>query len=44
MGISVYVDGSVGSRRGYGYFVKETEKSFYEKNQKLSIIMPSIWQ
>ena len=31
MGISVYVDGSGGSASGYGYFVKETGESFYEK-------------
>ena len=31
MGISVYVDGSGGSNSGYGYFVKETGESFYEK-------------
>ncbi len=33
MGISVYVDGSGGTNSGYGYFVKETGESFYEKNQ-----------
>ena len=31
MAISVYVDGSGGSDGGYGYFVKETGDSFYEK-------------
>jgi ribonuclease HI len=31
MGISVYVDGSGGTNSGYGYFVKETGESFYEK-------------
>ena len=31
MGISVYVDGSGGSNGGYGFFVKETGESFYEK-------------
>lgn len=31
MGISVYVDGSGGPSGGYGYFVKETGESFYEK-------------
>lgn len=32
MGISIYVDGSGGDDSGYGYFVKETGESFYEKN------------
>ncbi|MCY4492166.1 MAG: reverse transcriptase-like protein [Thaumarchaeota archaeon] len=31
MAISVYVDGSGGPNGGYGYFVKETGNSFYEK-------------
>jgi len=31
MVISVYVDGSGGTKSGYGYFVKETGESFYEK-------------
>ena len=31
MKISVYVDGSGGPDSGYGYFVKETGESFYEK-------------
>ena len=31
MVISVYVDGSGGSDPGYGFFVKETGESFYEK-------------
>ena len=31
MAISVYVDGSGGPNGGYGYFVKETGDSFYEK-------------
>jgi ribonuclease HI len=44
MRISVYVDGSGGSSSGYGYFVKETGESFYEKNQKLLIIRLSTWQ
>ena len=35
MGYSVYVDGSGGPNSGYGYFVKETGESFYEK--KLNI-------
>ena len=36
MGISVYVDGSGGSSSGYGYFVKETGESFYEKKSKIT--------
>jgi ribonuclease HI len=36
MGISVYVDGSGGSDSGYGYFVKETGESFYEKKPELT--------
>ena len=31
MGINIYVDGSGGDDPGYGYFVKETGESFYEK-------------
>ena len=31
MGINVYVDGSGGPNAGYGFFVKETGESFYEK-------------
>lgn len=31
MGISVYVDGSGGPNGGFGFFVKETGESFYEK-------------
>ncbi len=44
MGINVYVDGSGDSSSGYGYFVKETGKSFYEKNPKLLIIRLNAWQ
>ncbi len=36
MEISVYVDGSGGSNSGYGYFVKETGESFYEKKSDLT--------
>jgi ribonuclease HI len=36
MEISVYVDGSGGTNSGYGYFVKETGESFYEKNPDLT--------
>jgi ribonuclease HI len=32
----VYVDGSGGSNSGYGYFVKETGESFYEKKPDLT--------
>jgi len=42
--ISVYVDGSGGSNSGFGFFVKETEESFYEKNLKSQIIRLNIWQ
>lgn len=31
MGLSVFVDGSGGPNSGYGFFVKETGESFYEK-------------
>ncbi len=36
MGISIYVDGSGGDDSGYGYFVKETGESFYEKKPDLT--------
>ena len=36
MGISVYVDGSGGPKGGYGYFVKETGESFYEKKPDIT--------
>ena len=36
MRISVYVDGSGGSDPGYGYFVKETGESFYEKRTNIT--------
>lgn len=36
MAISVYVDGSGGSNSGYGYFVKETGESFYEKKPNIT--------
>ena len=36
MEISVYVDGSGGSNAGYGYFVKETGESFYEKKPEIT--------
>ena len=36
MGISVYVDGSGGPGGGYGYFVKESGESFYEKKPDIT--------
>ena len=36
MGISIYVDGSGGSNSGYGFFVKETGESFYEKKDDIT--------
>ena len=36
MAISVYVDGSGGPNGGYGYFVKETGESFYEKKPEIT--------
>ena len=36
MGISVYVDGSGGPNGGFGYFVKETGESFYEKQPEIT--------
>ena len=36
MVISVYVDGSGGENSGYGFFVKETGESFYEKKSNLT--------
>lgn len=36
MGINVYVDGSGGPDGGFGYFVKETGKSFYEKKPEIT--------
>ena len=36
MEISIYVDGSGGTNSGYGYFVKETGESFYEKKSGLT--------
>ena len=34
--ISVYVDGSGGSNGGFGFFVKETGESFYEKKSDIT--------
>jgi ribonuclease HI len=36
MTISIYVDGSGGENSGYGYFVKETGDSFYEKKPNIT--------
>ena len=36
MGLSVYVDGSGGPNGGYGFFVKETGQSFYEKEPDIT--------
>jgi len=36
MVISVYVDGSGGANSGYGFFVKETGESFYEKKPDIT--------
>ena len=36
MVISVYVDGSGGKNGGYGYFVKESGESFYEKKPEIT--------
>ena len=34
--ITVYVDGSGGSNSGFGFFVKETGESFYEKKSEIT--------
>ena len=34
--ISVYVDGSGGSNSGFGFFVKQTGESFYEKKSEIT--------
>ena len=36
MTVSVYVDGSGSPNGGYGYFVKETGESFYEKQPDIT--------
>jgi len=36
MTISVYVDGSGGPNGGFGFFVKETGESFYEKKPEIT--------
>jgi ribonuclease HI len=36
MKISIFVDGSGGSNGGFGFFVKETGESFYEKKSEIT--------
>ena len=36
MVLSIFVDGSAGSNSGFGYFVKETGESFYEKKANIT--------
>ncbi len=36
MTLSIYVDGSGGDKSGYGYFIKETNESFYEKKPNIT--------
>lgn len=36
MALSIYVDGSGGDNAGYGFFIKETGESFYEKKSNLT--------
>ena len=36
MVLSIFVDGSGGSNSGFGYFVKETGESFYEKKANIT--------
>jgi ribonuclease HI len=36
MTLSIYVDGSGGDESGYGYFIKETNESFYEKKPNIT--------
>ncbi len=36
MAISIYVDGSGGINAGYGFFVKETGESLYEKKPNIT--------
>ncbi|WP_299290794.1 reverse transcriptase-like protein [Nitrosopumilus sp.] len=36
MGLSIFVDGSGGTNGGYGFFVKETGESFYEKKPEIT--------
>lgn len=36
MTVNIYVDGSGGPNGGYGYFIKETGESFYEKKPDIT--------
>ena len=36
MKINIYVDGSGGSNSGFGFFIKETGESFYEKKSEIT--------
>lgn len=36
MSISIYVDGSGGSKSGYGYYVKNTGESYYEEKANIT--------
>ena len=36
MVLSIFVDGSGGSNSGFGYFIKETGESFYEKKSDIT--------
>lgn len=36
MALSIFVDGSGGDNSGFGYFVKETGESFYEKKSSIT--------
>ncbi len=36
MVLSIFVDGSGGTNSGFGYFVKETGESFYEKKSDIT--------
>jgi ribonuclease HI len=36
MVLSIFVDGSGGTNSGYGFFVKETGESFYEKKSDIT--------
>jgi ribonuclease HI len=36
MALSIFVDGSGGTNSGFGYFVKETGESFYEKKPDIT--------
>ncbi len=36
MAIRIYVDGAGGTNSGYGYYIKETGESFYEKKPDIT--------